>query len=69
MYCISRYLYQCYSNNLFAGVVAIAQLVDVTDSAVLGDVVEVVSSIPAVGRKIFIYIYTFFFSFFFKTES
>ena len=34
-------------------VVSIAQLVEVTDSAVLGGVVEVVSSIPAVGHKIF----------------
>ena len=51
VYCINRYLYQCYSNNLF-GVVSIAQLVKVTDSAVLGGVVEVVSSIPAVGHKI-----------------
>ena len=52
MYCISQYLYQCYSNNLF-GVVSIAQLVEVTDSAVLGGFVEVVSSIPAVGHEIF----------------
>ena len=43
MYCISRYLYQCYSKNLF-GVVSIAQSVEVTDNAVLGSVVEVVSS-------------------------
>ena len=35
------------------GVVSIAQLVEVTDSAVLDGVVEVVSSIPAVGHKIF----------------
>ena len=34
----------------FFGVVSIAQLVEVTDSAVLGGVVEVVSSIPAVGH-------------------
>ena len=52
VYCISRYLYQCYLNNLF-WVVSIAQLVEVTDSAVLGGVVEVVSSIPTVGHKIF----------------
>ena len=52
VYCISRYLYQCYSNNLF-GVVSIAQLVGVTDSAVLGGVVGVVSSILVVGHKIF----------------
>ena len=51
MYCFNRYLYQCYSNN-FWGVVSIAQLVEVTDSAVLGGVVEVVSSIPVVGHKI-----------------
>ena len=34
-------------------VVSIAQLVAVTDSAVLGGAVEVVSSIPAMGHKIF----------------
>ena len=50
VYCISRYLYQCYSNNLF-GVVSIEHLVEVADSAVLGGVVEVVSSIPTVGHK------------------
>ena len=50
MYCISRYLYQCYSNNLF-GVVSIAQSVAVADSVVLGGVVEVVSSIPTVDHK------------------
>ena len=33
-YCISRYLYQCYS-KIFFGVVWIAQLVEVKDSAVL----------------------------------
>ena len=54
--CISRYLYQCYSNNLF-GDVSIAQLVEVKDSAVLGGVVEVVSSNPTVGHKIFFSIY------------
>ena len=43
--CINRYLYQRYSNNLL-GVVSIAQLVEVTDSAVLGGVAEVVSSNP-----------------------
>ena len=37
----------------FLGVVSIAQLVEVTDSAVLGGVVEVVSSIPVMGHKIF----------------
>ena len=31
-----------------------AQLVEVTDSAVLGGVVEVVSSIPGVGHKFFL---------------
>ena len=41
----------------FLGVVSIAQLVEMTDSAVLGDVVEVVSSIPAVGHKIFFSIF------------
>ena len=45
VHCISRYLYQCYSNNL-SWVVSIAQLVEVTDSAVLGGVVEVVSRFP-----------------------
>ena len=52
VYCISRYLYQCYSNNLFRGCLDGA-VGKVTDSAVLGGVVEVVSSIPAVGHKIF----------------
>ena len=41
----------------FGGVVSIAQLVEVTESAVLGGVVEVVSSIPAVGHKIFFSIF------------
>ena len=50
VYCISRYLYQCYSNNHF-GVVSIAQLIEVADSAVLGGVAEVVSSIPTVSHK------------------
>ena len=54
VHCISRYLYQCCSNNLFGvGVVSIAQLVEVTDSAVLGGVVEVVSSNPTVDHKCF----------------
>ena len=48
VYCLIQYLYQRYSNNLF-GVVSIAQLVKMVDTAVLGGVVEVVSSIPAVG--------------------
>ena len=51
VHCISQHLYQGYSNNLFGGVVSIAQLVEVTDSAVLGGVVEVVSSNPTVGNK------------------
>ena len=42
---------------IFTGVVSIVQLVEVTDSAVLGGVVEVVSSIPAVGHKIFFNIF------------
>ena len=56
VYCISRYLYQRYSNNLYWGVL-IAQLVEVTDSAVLGGVAEVASSILAVGQKIFFNIF------------
>ena len=52
VYCISQYLYQRYSNNLF-GVVSIAQSVEVTDSAVLGGVAEVVSSNPRWAIKIF----------------
>ena len=52
VYCISQCLYQRYSNNLF-GVVSIAQLVEVTDSVVLGDVSEVMSSNPTVGHKYF----------------
>ena len=48
VYCTSRYLYQCCSNNLL-WVVSIAQLVEVTYSAVLGSVVEVMSSNLAVG--------------------
>ena len=43
--------------TIFFGVVTIAQLVEVTDSAVLGGVAEVVSSIPAVGHKIFFSIF------------
>ena len=56
VYCISRYLYQCYSNNL-SGVFSIAHLVEVADCAVLGGVVEVVGSIPKVDHKIFLSIY------------
>ena len=37
--------------TIFFGVVSIAQLVEVTDSAVLGGVAEVVSSNPMVGHK------------------
>ena len=54
VYCNS--LKQRYSNNLL-GVVLIARLVEVTDSAVLGGVAEVVSSNPTVGHKIFFSIY------------
>ena len=43
--------------TIFLGVVSIAQLVEVTDSAVLGGVVEVVGSISAVGQKIFFIIF------------
>ena len=56
MYCISQYLYQRYSNNLF-GVVSIAQSVEVTDSAVLGGVAEVMSSNPSWAIKIFFSIF------------
>ena len=52
LYSISPCLYQCYSNNLF-GVVSIAQLVEVTDSAVLGGVVEDVNLNLAMGYKYF----------------
>ena len=41
----------------FLGVVSVAQSVEVTDSAVLGDVIEVVSSIPTVGQEIFLSIF------------
>ena len=50
VYCISR-SYMSAIRTIFIGVVYIAQLVEVTDSAVQGDLVEVVSSIPAVGHK------------------
>ena len=50
VYCISQYLYQRYSNNLF-GVVSIAQWVVVMDGAVLGGVAEVVSWNPTVGHE------------------
>ena len=42
-------VYQCCSNNLL-GVVSIAQLVEVTDSAVLGSDVKVMSWNPAMGH-------------------
>ena len=45
VYCICQYLYQRL-RTIFFGVVSIAQLVEVTDSAVLGGVAEVVSSNP-----------------------
>ena len=52
-------LYQFFALHFFAnslvyiffGVVSIAQLVEVTDSAVLGGVAEVVSSNPTEGHK------------------
>ena len=50
------YIY-CSSRTIFFGVVSIAQLVEVKDSAVLGGVVEVLSSNPTVGHKIFFSIY------------
>ena len=43
--------------TIFFGFVSIAQLVQVTDSAVLGGVAEVVSSNPTVGHKIFFSIF------------
>ena len=43
--------------TIFWGVVSIAQLVEVTNSAVLGGVVEGLGSIPAVGHKIFFSIF------------
>ena len=56
VYCISH-TYINAIRTIFNGVVSIAQLVDVTDSAVLGDVVEVVSSITMVGHKFFFSIF------------
>ena len=47
-------LHYKYSNSTL---ISIAQLVKVTDSAVLGVVVEVVSSNPVVGHKYFFNIY------------
>ena len=49
--------YICAIRTIFLGVVSIAQLVEVTESALLGGVVEVVSSIPMVGHKIFFSIF------------
>ena len=46
MYCISSAV-----RTIFLGAVSIAQLVEVADSAVLGGVVEVMSSILMVGHK------------------
>ena len=43
--------------TIFSGVVSIADLIEVTDSAVLGGVAGVVSSIPAVGHKKFFSIF------------
>ena len=56
VYCNSQYLYQRCSNNLF-GAVSIAQLVEVTDSAELGDVAEDLSLNSTVGHKIFFSIF------------
>ena len=39
------------TQTIFFGVVSIEQLVEVADSAVLGGVVEILSSIPTVGHK------------------
>ena len=61
VHCISRYLYQCFSNNLsnffereevLGGGVSVAHLVEV-DSSVLGVVVKVISSNPARVKIIF----------------
>ena len=49
-YCISRYLYQRYSNNLFGGFLDSA-VARVMDNAVLCGVAEVLSSNPTVGQK------------------
>ena len=51
VYCISQYLFSAI-RTIFLGVLSIAQLAEVTDSAVLGGVVEVVSSNPIVGHRI-----------------
>ena len=50
VYCICRFISVIFKQSYF-GIVSIAQLVEVADSAVLGDVVEVVSLIPTVGHK------------------
>ena len=47
VYCISRYQFSAIRTM---GAVSIAQLVEVTGSAVLGGVVEVVSSVRTVGQ-------------------
>ena len=52
VYCISQYLYQRYSNNLFWGCLDSA-VGRGRDSAVLGGVAEVVSSNPRWAIKIF----------------
>ena len=46
MYCIIHHQYQCYLNNLFR-VVSAAQLVAITEDAVLGSVAKVVSKNPS----------------------
>ena len=49
-----RYLsYISAIRTIFLGVVLIAQLVEVADSAVLSGVAEVMSSNPTMGHKIF----------------
>ena len=57
VYCISQYLYISAIRTISFGVVSIAQPVEVTDSAVLGGVAEVVSSNPRWAIKIFFSIY------------
>ena len=46
-----------FGRTIFYGVVSIAQLVEVTDSSVLGGVAEIVGSNPRVCHKIFFSIY------------
>ena len=50
---INNLLHRAVYTQLWIKIYRYIKLVEVTDSAVLGGVVEVVSSIPAVGRKIF----------------